>query len=90
MIELATGYKDLMHDGYTNCPARTHSCEGKSLRECRMCPTFDYEVFMYMQGRQLKEERPRPSGNCPNCGAPITGDRCEYCGTLHREGGAWT
>lgn len=19
--------------------------------------------------------------NCPNCGAPITGDRCEYCGT---------
>lgn len=20
--------------------------------------------------------------NCPNCGAPITGDRCEYCGTL--------
>lgn len=20
--------------------------------------------------------------NCPNCAAPITGDRCEYCGTL--------
>ena len=19
--------------------------------------------------------------NCPNCGAPITGPRCEYCGT---------
>lgn len=19
--------------------------------------------------------------NCPNCGAPITGDRCSYCGT---------
>lgn len=19
--------------------------------------------------------------NCPNCGAPITGDKCEYCGT---------
>lgn len=19
--------------------------------------------------------------NCPNCGAPISGDRCEYCGT---------
>lgn len=21
--------------------------------------------------------------NCPNCGAPITGDVCEYCGTRH-------
>ena len=20
--------------------------------------------------------------NCPNCGAPITGWRCEYCGTV--------
>lgn len=20
--------------------------------------------------------------NCPNCGAPITGDKCEYCGTI--------
>ncbi len=20
--------------------------------------------------------------NCPNCGAPITGDKCEYCGTM--------
>ena len=20
--------------------------------------------------------------NCPNCGAPITGARCEYCGTV--------
>ena len=26
--------------------------------------------------------RPRKkSYNCPNCGAPITGPRCEYCGT---------
>ena len=20
--------------------------------------------------------------NCPNCGAPITGSKCEYCGTI--------
>lgn len=20
--------------------------------------------------------------NCPNCGAPITGPKCEYCGTI--------
>lgn len=23
--------------------------------------------------------------NCPNCGAPITGRQCEYCGTIVRE-----
>ena len=22
--------------------------------------------------------------NCPNCGAPVTGRRCEYCGTVFR------
>ena len=30
------------------------------------------------------KERPRfreEMLNCPNCGAPISGDRCEYCGT---------
>ena len=20
--------------------------------------------------------------NCPNCGAPVTGEQCEYCGTI--------
>lgn len=23
--------------------------------------------------------------NCPNCGAPLVGGRCEYCGTLSPE-----
>ena len=23
--------------------------------------------------------------NCINCGAPITGDKCEYCGTVYLE-----
>lgn len=23
--------------------------------------------------------------NCPNCGAPITGDVCEYCGTVFKK-----
>lgn len=30
------------------------------------------------------KERPRfreEMLNCPNCGAPISGDRCDYCGT---------
>lgn len=28
------------------------------------------------------QARPRKkSYNCPNCGAPVTGPRCEYCGT---------
>ena len=21
--------------------------------------------------------------NCPNCGAPVNGNVCEYCGTVH-------
>lgn len=25
--------------------------------------------------------RPETLGNCPNCGAPIRGDECPYCGT---------
>ncbi len=26
--------------------------------------------------------------NCPNCGAPIVSDKCEYCGTVfHRPSG---
>ena len=28
-----------------------------------------------------KEEK--VEGNCPSCGAPITGDKCEYCGRVH-------
>lgn len=28
--------------------------------------------------------------NCPNCGAPITGPRCEYCGTQHYDHEAGT
>lgn len=23
--------------------------------------------------------------NCPNCGAPVVADVCEYCGTVFRE-----
>ena len=23
--------------------------------------------------------------NCPNCGAPVSGDVCEYCGTIFAE-----
>ena len=28
-----------------------------------------------------------PPLNCPNCGAPITGEICEYCGKRH--GTSW-
>lgn len=23
--------------------------------------------------------------NCPNCGAPIVGNKCEYCGTIFKD-----
>ena len=31
-----------------------------------------------------EEEPMKPSKtNCPNCGAPITDAKCQYCGTVH-------
>lgn len=27
--------------------------------------------------------------NCPNCGAPIVADQCEYCGTRFSDGGLY-
>ena len=30
-----------------------------------------------------REELIKIEGNCPSCGAPITGEKCEYCGRLH-------
>lgn len=32
-----------------------------------------------------REESPweKVEGNCPSCGAPITGEKCEYCGRVH-------
>lgn len=29
----------------------------------------------------LKQLEPKPQSNCKNCGAPLHGSRCEYCGT---------
>lgn len=29
------------------------------------------------------KEKETVEGNCPSCGAPITGDKCEYCGRVH-------
>ena len=27
--------------------------------------------------------------NCPNCGAPITSSKCEYCGTDFEQSAIW-
>lgn len=31
----------------------------------------------------MNEEHEKRLTNCPNCGAPIEGIKCKYCGTLH-------
>lgn len=41
-----------------------------------------------MLGNSCCYEAPAPrklkvEGSCPSCGAPITGDKCEYCGRVH-------
>lgn len=35
-----------------------------------------------MMTAKIKEQK---MTNCPNCGAPITGEKCEYCGTVFEE-----
>ena len=32
-----------------------------------------------------KKRKDNNMTNCPNCGAPLVGGRCEYCGTLSPE-----
>ncbi len=32
---------------------------------------------------ESRAETSRSSGNCRNCGAPVRGARCEYCGTCY-------
>lgn len=75
-INLSAGYKSLI-EATINCGARTERCEKKSLKECRMCQYFDYELFLEEQKKTLSK---KPL-NCPNCGAPLSNGKCEYCGT---------
>ena len=32
-------------------------------------------------GNNLKALQRKQYGNCPNCGAPLHGNKCDYCGT---------
>lgn len=61
-----------------NCPVKTKKCEGNTLKDCRMCEYFDYEVFLAENKVRLIKTRPT---NCPNCGAVIHDGKCDYCGT---------
>lgn len=40
-----------------------------------------FRLSAYMLAGRRKEV-PIVNVNCPNCGAPLTGCRCEYCGTV--------
>ena len=33
--------------------------------------------------RYLQEKMKHSTTNCPNCGAPLHGHKCDYCGTEH-------
>ena len=33
--------------------------------------------------RYLQEKMKHSMTNCPNCGAPLHGHKCDYCGTKH-------
>ena len=44
---------------------------------------FDSNDYMTIQNAidYLEKKNLKPKLNCPNCGAPITGNKCEYCQT---------
>ena len=44
---------------------------------------FDSNDYMTIQNAidYLEKKNLKPKLNCLNCGAPITGNKCEYCQT---------
>ena len=48
---------------------------------------FDSNDYMTIQDaiNYLEKMNLKPKLNCPNCGAPITGSKCEYCGTYFEQ-----
>ena len=43
---------------------------------------MDAHVIYYQHEHLIYDLYGGDMMNCPNCGALITGDRCEYCGTI--------
>jgi hypothetical protein len=59
-----------VHSRYENCS------EQFEMVKCSCCGREAYAMAFYV----------RDGNYCPNCGAPITGSVCEYCGTRHETG----
>ena len=48
--------------------------------------TFTIDEMRELSGlKPFPTQKEKPMLNCPNCGAPITGGKCEYCGTVFRD-----
>ena len=52
---------------------------------------FDSENYMTVQDclDYLAKQNLKPMLSCPNCGAPITGSKCEYCRTDFEKSKLW-
>lgn len=44
-----------------------------------------YEISCYTKTHSATNK----TTNCPNCGAPITSNKCEYCGTNFEASAIW-
>lgn len=59
---------------------RVETCEQVISTECKtlneMCENIGLKPV------QVQKPLVERFGNCPNCGAPVTGNKCEYCGTV--------
>lgn len=63
----------------------------KRIDECEAAISSNFKKLNEMRESislkpvQVQKPSVKRFGNCPNCGAPITGDSCEYCGTVFVE-----
>lgn len=46
-------------------------------------PTINSGCWFARTDHIERKELIKIEGNCPSCGAPITGEKCEYCGRVH-------
>ena len=75
-----TKYEDLMLIANFEDTAITINGNG----DLRAWPTITSECcFARTDHIRTPEKLIKIEGNCPSCGAPITGEKCEYCGRVH-------
>ena len=48
-----------------------------------------YDTFLELSNWTKTHSDTNKTTNCPNCGAPITSSKCDYCGTDFEASAMW-